>query len=177
MDLSVMKSPWVIGAGLVLGLLVLARNQGGSGESTSDYVMAMNSQGQAAIQAQSEVAVAKTNANAGLMASFMANLSNMQQAADATRMGIVTSQNGVEIARINAMSSYLIEQSDNSARLGTAYIAGDVANRQTYSQERIAQIQANAAVTIAKKQRDASMFGAAVGSISNIVGAGLKFLA
>lgn len=183
MDMSALKylkNPWVLGAGVGLGLVVLAMRGGGQAGGVDGYagdqayINAINNQGNAVINANAQVEVAKAQAGAVNIASIIAWITNSQQISASQQVQNNQIMAGVQQTQIVSMNSYLTELSDNLTRMAQTYVAGDVANRQTAAQIEMTRIQAGAATEIAETQADASKFGAVVGGISNIAGGALK---
>ncbi len=175
LDFKVMKSPWVIGAGLVLGLVVLTLKGGGtsSGDNGAgvgtDYAAAINNYGQSVVNAQAQVAIAQSGATAQNIQSIIGYLNNTNQVNAMASVANNQTYAGIEQTRIQSMTSYLMDQSDNLARMGQAYLSADTANRQTDAAIQIASIQNSAAMQIAKTNASATKDAAITGGITSLI--------
>lgn len=174
LDFSVMKNPWVLGAGVVIGVIILTTGKSGGG--TSNTASDFNGLAAASINANAQIAAANANATAQSIAALGNYLSNSQQVEASQQVANLQIMAGVRQSQFEQMNAYLMDLADNSARLGAAYIAGNVANKQTRASVDIARLQAGAAMVAAREAADASKFNSVVGGVTSVLTGGLKLL-
>jgi hypothetical protein len=161
--MKTLSNPWVLGGGLVLGVIVLVMNNGGGASSASASTVGANlSYNEAALSATTQQA--QISANLGV-AQFSADVASQDNNSSQIQQTLINANAGITNSQIQSNAAMVIDQSNNNTRLGLGY-----------QQEVTSITQSNNSVSIANAQAKAQEAASNNSLFTSIAGDATKLL-
>jgi len=167
MDLDFLKNPWVLGGGLVVGVLVLTMGKGGSTNAapnnTSMFAYATES-GAQAVQLQTSMATI----NAKDQADFRSLLLNSMATQDNYAISMEKLRTSVVLGNIQSNTALALDKQDNATKVVLGQDSVDATGVAAQASMHNADTNANAQIQMAQTQAQSNIFGSIFKGISSI---------